>query len=236
MTVPESVEAFHLRLSPKVRKNQRWQAKKLEADHAGDATIRCFRDVSDLEVMFRDAEEVASKTYQRGLGVGFQNTPELRGRLELSARKGWLRAFVLYVAGVPWAFWIGTSYGQTFHSDFMGYDPAHSRYSPGMYLVMKVIAQFCNRPGADGIEEIDFGLGDAQYKEILGDREWRDASEYIFGPSMRGLAANLLRTPALLVERAARASLRRAGLVSRMKRIWRGRIRQRAMSDSSESN
>lgn len=101
MTVPESVDAFYLRLSPKVRKNQRWQARKLEADHAGDAKVRCFRDRSELEVMLRDVEAVARRTYQRGLGVGFVDSPETRGRLELSARKGWLRAFVLYVAGGP---------------------------------------------------------------------------------------------------------------------------------------
>jgi len=236
MTVPESVDAFGLRLSPKVRKNQRWQARKLEADHAGGAKVTCFRDVSELDVMFRDVEEVARKTYQRGLGVGFVNSPEMRGRLELSARKGWLRAFVLYVGGVPWAFWIGTAYGQAFHSDFMGYDPAHSRYSPGMYLVMKVIEQFCNRTSPVGIKEIDFGLGDAQYKQILGDSEWQDVSVYIFGRSIKGLTTSLLRTPALLVERAARACLQRTGLVSRTKRIWRGIMRRRATPDAREND
>jgi hypothetical protein len=236
MTVPESVDAFFLRLSPKVRKNQRWQTRKLEADHPGDAKLRCFRDVSELEVLFRDVEEVARRTYQRGLGVGFVNSPEMRGRLELSARKGWLRAFVLYVAGAPWAFWIGTSYGQTFHSDFMGYNPVHSSYSPGMCLIMKVIEQFCNRTHSAGIKEIDFGLGDAQYKEILGDREWADVSVYIFGPSMKGLATSLLRVPALLVERAARAGLQRTGLVSRIKRIWRESTRRRTMLGTRETD
>jgi hypothetical protein len=232
MTVPESAEAFRLRLSPKVRKNQRLQARKLESDHSGNAEVRCFRDVSELDVMFRDVEEIARKTYQRGLGVGFVDSTEMRGRLELNARQGWLRAFVLYIAGSPWAFWIGTSYGRTFHSDYMGYDPAHGSYSPGMYLAMKVIEQLCDHTGSEGITEIDFGLGDAQYKKILADREWRDASLYVFGWSLKGLATSLLRMPALLAERAARAGLERTGLVSRIKRLWRGSMSRRAQSDT----
>jgi hypothetical protein len=39
------------------------------------------------------------KTYQRRLGFGFQNTPEMRERWELAAAKRWLRASILYVGG-----------------------------------------------------------------------------------------------------------------------------------------
>jgi hypothetical protein len=42
------------------------------------------------------AESIAEKSYQRGLGVGFANTPEVRKRLELESQKKWLRASILY--------------------------------------------------------------------------------------------------------------------------------------------
>lgn len=222
MTVPGSVEEFHRRLSVKVRKNLKWQAKKLLQEYAGKVSVRCFRGVGDLERMIQDVEGIARKTYQRGLEVGFVDSPEMRLRLLLEARKNWLRGYVLYIDNVPCAFWIGTLYLGTFHSDFMGYNPNFRKYSPGMFLIVKVIEDFCNRDdNGEQVPEIDFGLGDAQYKEVLGDLEWNDASLYIFSPRFKGVSLNLMRVPAIMLERVARGALEQTGLLGRVKKTWR---------------
>jgi hypothetical protein len=221
MTMPASAEEFWLRLSPKVRKNQRWQAKKLLTDHTGRVRINCFRETSELELMFQDVEKVAKKTYQRGLGVGFVDSSEVRMFLHLKAEKEWLRTYVLYVADRPCAFWSGTLYRGEFHSDCMGYDPEYGKYSPGMYLITRVIEDFCKQDGAGRVAGIDFGLGDAQYKEILGDISWEDASVYMFGPTLRGAGLNAFRTPIMFVERICRKTLERTNLTQKVKRLWR---------------
>jgi hypothetical protein len=222
MTVPGSIEEFYRGLSAKVRKNLKWQAKKLVQENTGNVRVRCFRETRDLEQMIQDVEGIARKTYQRGLGVGFTDNPEMHRRLSLEAEKNWLRGYVLYVQNVPWAFWIGTLYLGTFHSDFMGYDPNLGKYSPGMFLIVKVIEDFCNRnDSGDQVSKIDFGLGDAQYKEVLGDHEWNDASLYIFSPRFRGVSLNLVRTPAAMLDRAARRAIEQIGLLGRIKRKWR---------------
>jgi CelD/BcsL family acetyltransferase involved in cellulose biosynthesis len=92
-----------------------------------------------LDHLFHDVEEIARKTYQRGLGVGFADTTRMRQRLELAARKGWLRAYLLYLGERPCAFWIGMLYGDTFVSDYTGYDPDLRQFSPGIGLVMRMI-------------------------------------------------------------------------------------------------
>jgi CelD/BcsL family acetyltransferase involved in cellulose biosynthesis len=145
----------------------------------------------------------------------------MRKRLHLKAEKGWLRAYVLYIGDRPCAFWVGTLYCQEFHSDFMGYDPDYSKYSPGMYLINQVIESFCN--SNEEIAAIDFGLGDAQYKEILGDVQWQDACAYVFAPTLRGLALNAMRTPIMAIDRAGRQALGRVKLLSKLKKLWRRR-------------
>jgi len=222
MTVPGSMEEFYRRLSAKVQKNLKWQAKKLIQEYSGNVSVRCFREAGDLERMIQDVEGIASKTYQRGLGVGFVDNPEMRRRLSLEAEKNWLRGYVLYAQNVPVAFWIGTLYLGTLHSEYMGYDPSLGKYSPGMFLIVKVIEEFCNHNGKrDQLSKIDFGPGDAQYKEVLGDLEWNDASLYIFSPRLRGVSLNLMRVPFAMLERAARRALEQTGLLNRVKKLWR---------------
>jgi hypothetical protein len=224
MKIPQNSDAFYARLSPKVRKNQKWQAKKLLESFAQRVEVRSYTHTQDLRTLFEDVDQVARSTYQRGLGVGFVDTPETRGRMELAARKGWLQAFVLYLADKPGAFWIGTRYRNRFFSDFMGYEATHAKYSPGMYLVLKGIEQFCGESGSDRISEIDFGLGDAQYKQVLATDSWIEQSSYIYSTSARGLALNLSRAITGLVDRSARRILRKLNLEDTIKSGWRKRL------------
>jgi len=227
LRIPESLDCFYAGLSPKVRKNQKWQAKKLLESFAQRVEVRSYTKVEDLDILFQDVDQIASTTYQRGLGVGFADTPETRGRMQLAARNGWLQAFVLYLADKPGAFWIGTRYRNCFFSDFMGYDSTHAKYSPGMYLVLKGIQQFCEESGSERVSEIDFGLGDAQYKQVLATDSWMEESSYIYSLSPRGAALNLSRTITSVVDRSARSILRKLNLEDAVKTGWRKRVARR---------
>jgi len=229
MSLPHEVQTLRARFSVKVRKNHRWQANKLLHDYSGNVRVKCFRESSELDQLFRDAEEVAQKTYQRGLGVGFENNQNMRERLAFEAYRGGLRAYVLYVGGRPSAFWIGTVYKETFFSNFMGYDPSLARYSPGTYLLLQVIDGFCVGSERD-VNAIDFGLGDAAYKELLGDHEWQEATVYLFGRSPRSIVLNLLRTPVVLLDRALRHALHRTNLLAKVKHAWRERVKRASES------
>jgi len=226
MTMPRSVGDFHLRLSPKVRKNQRWQAKNLLRTYQNQVNVECFSGVADLERIIRDLEGISRKTYQRGLGVGFIDNAETRNRLHLEAEKGWLRVHIMYVANQPCAFWVGTLYQRTFHSDCMGYDPQYAKCSPGMFLIMRVIESICSQNGNGDLKELDFGFGDAQYKEVLGTENWEEVPIHIFAPTLKGLALNVLQMQTALIDLLVKKTLGQANLVSRLKKMWRHRIRE----------
>ncbi len=208
--------------SAKVRKNLKWQAKKLLKDFDGAVSFHCYQSPSDLDTVFQDVERIAKKTYQRGLGVGFIDNPLMRKRLHMEAGRGWLRAYVLYIKDQPTAFWIGKRYGEVFYSDFLGYDTAVSKYSPGMYVVTTALEQMC--ASQDPPHSVDFGLGDAQYKAVLSDLEWQEASTYLFAPTLKATSVNLLRTAVALTDQATRRLLGRAQLLQRTKTMWRRRI------------
>ena len=128
-----------------------------------------------------------------------------------------LLCYLLYLEGQPAAFWMGPFYGQVFYSDFIGFDPAYSKYSPGTVLQAKVVEDLCARQAVG----IDFGPGDALYKARLGTNCHEEASLYVYAPTLRGLVLNLLRTLTALVDKTAKGFARRLGLFSMLKRISR---------------
>ncbi len=220
MALPASAEEFQRRLPSKARQKQR----KLLGALGDSLRVVCYRTAEELETVCRDVETIARKTYQRGLGVGFVDNDEIRQRMHLAAARGWLRAYLLYFGTRPAAFWIGTVYGEKFHSDYMGYDPELAERSPGIFLVTKAIEEICDRQREWGTLEIDWGFGDAQYKEMLGTCEWKEASVHIFAPSIRGVALNAVRTPGALVEHVSKDLLGKWSVVSWVKKRWRQRL------------
>jgi hypothetical protein len=226
MTLPRSVEQLYTSFSGSHRYELRKKAKKFVADFRGEVRVEQFCDVSDLERIVEAAEAVANKTYQRGLGVGFANTDAVREFLRAQAANGWLRAYILYVANAPCAFWIGAVYQQRFYSDFLGFDPEYSRYSPGTYLLVKMLEEFC----VGDVEEVDFGVGDGVYKERFGNRCRTEATVYVFAPSLKGFTLSMLKTLNAATSEPAKKFLARTNLLARAKKIWRARAleRQRA--------
>jgi hypothetical protein len=224
LELPDSSEALYKILSPKHRQNYRGKARKLLKDFAGDVRIHCYRSVSELDQAFREIEEIAAKTYQRGLGFGFAHSPEMRGRCELAAAKGWLRVYVLHVAGKPCAYWHATAYRGTLWGEHIGFDPAFGRYSPGMYLSLSVIGEMCDQKKNHDIAQINFGPGDAEYKSVLSNVSFEEGRELqIYGRTWRALGVKALCTPVVFTDRLAKRILSKTKLLSKVKRLWRDR-------------
>lgn len=223
LQLPDSSEGLYKILPPRHRQNYRRKARKIVEDFAGDVHIKCYRSVSELDQVFRELEEITAKTYQRGLGFGFKDTPEMRGRCELAASKGWLRVFILYIAGRPCAYWNAMAYCGTLCGDHIGFDPAYRRYSPGMYLTLSVIAELCDQKKNHDITQIHFGPGDAEYKSILSNLSFEEGTVQIYGRTLRGLGVKAFSTPVLFADRLTKRILSKMKLLAKVKRLWRDR-------------
>jgi hypothetical protein len=230
-SIPDNAKNFYQGLSPNTRWQARSKERKLLRDLSGAIRVRCFRAVDEIDELLRDVEEVAHKSYQRGLGVGFADSAEVRHRMSLKAEKGWLRAYVLYAADRPSAFWIGDVNEGTFGSEYLGFDQTLAKYSPGMYLITKVIEGFCTSP--ERVSEVDFATGYAQYKKALGNHEWQEAAVYIFAPSIRGIYLKLIRYVTGRINQLITQNLSHTVLIRKVKQIWRRAAQQRAMTDAA---
>lgn len=222
-SLPGSYEQFLQTLSSNTRHNLRRYSSRLLKTFGRDLSVRCFRQRTELDQIIDDTEFVAAKTYHRGLGVGFVDSAQTRRLTALALERNWFRAYILYIRGVPSAFWNGLQYGRTFFTGATGSDPAYSEHRLGTFLLTRVFEDLCQNDAAD---EIDFGFGDAQYKRDLCDQSWQEASMYVFAPTVRGLVLNAVRTPTILIDRASRKALERTKLLEKVKRAWRNRLRK----------
>lgn len=229
MELADNIEQVFRGLSSGLRAELRRKKKKIEAEFQSSVKIQCFHDQTDLDDVMPRVEEIAKKTYQRGLGVGFQDSPEMRRRLQLCAEKGWLRIYLLSLADKPCAFWIGTVYEGEFCSDYLAHDPEFSDYSPGSYLLTAMIEDFCK----GRVKSIDFGFGGGRYKERFGNQQRVESSVSFFAPTPKGISLNVVRTMAGLADDAARKVLERMTLLPALKKRWRARLTRQALSDQT---
>ncbi len=223
--LPDMAGTFLASLSQNERYQQRKRAKKFEEDFK-ETEVRAFIAPEDVGRLMSDAEAIAKTSYQRGLGTGFCQTPTIEARLAFEAARGWLRGYVLYCGNQPCAFWIGSLRNQVFLSDYLAFDPAYSQYGPGMYLIVKVMEEL-NRGGSGSdvlAKRVDFGIGDATYKERLSNSHWFELPVYIFAPGIKGLAVNGVRSAAGRFNRLAKRLMGATPLVGNLKRSWRKRM------------
>ena len=204
-----------------MRSKHRYWIKRKERSSRKRFLIECsgagIAQIADLPALCRQIEQVAQATYQRGLGAGFVDDNETRARLEIFARRSQLRALLLKIDGKPKAFWLGEIYRGVFHSSATGYLPEFRGFEVGTLVFLRMVDELVQ----EGVNRIDFGLGDAQYKERFGDCVWRESTIKLFAPTMKSfLLAAMLRTSAF-VDRTLRKLVGWLGVTDQIKQRWR---------------
>lgn len=218
-----SFEDYLGRRSSKTRSNFRRYGRKFEAAFRDAIELRTFRDPAQLDRLLDDTRAVYGGTYQQALGVGFSDSGIERDVTTFALERGWFRGFVLYVSGAPRAFWHGIRYGRVFSTGPTGYDPAFAAHRVGTYVLGRMVEELSRE---DGLDWIDFGFGDAEYKQHFGDESWLEEDVLVWAPRPRPVRLNVTRTALLAADRSARSLLHRGGLLAKTRRLWRTRARR----------
>lgn len=217
---PDSLDAFLLSRSRSQRSKLRHKYNTVLNHFAGKMHIRCFRSATDLEAATADMEKIARKTKRRVVGSGFMDTPQLREQMAMAAASGWLRIYILYFDEQPVAFWKGTLYGGCLQGDHVGYDPFWSDFSPGIFLFLKILEGF----HADGLQLVDLGFRDTQFKRYLGNLSSVESRVRIYAPTLRGSLLNLLNVACPRANDSARFLLQTARCLEWARRASRNRL------------
>jgi hypothetical protein len=218
LEISNDPELFRKTLSKKHRSSVRYYLNRLKKEVSDQVYVKCIEKIEDIPVMVEEAETIASKTYQRGLGVGFRGDKLTLERFKVAGSKGMLKCFILYAGERPCAFQMGFKLNGTYHLMGKGYDPDLAKYRVGSYLNYKVIESLHKD---EDIHFLDFGIGDADYKVRYADIQWDEATFYIYAKTMKGFFYYLINSVVRFVDVIVRSFLSKSKYFNKIKRGWR---------------
>jgi CelD/BcsL family acetyltransferase involved in cellulose biosynthesis len=226
--IPKSVDEFYSRI-PKSRK-QRWcrNFRNLEKMSSSGFNVVCYRDINEVEYLIDVVCRIERSTYKNGLNIGFTDSVLNRALLEQAARDDWLRAYVLYIGDEPCAFQLDIQYDKVQFTEYGSFNPRWGHGSPGIVLLLKVLEELC---GDMEVVAMDYGFGNASYKEKLGTNCWLEKSVYIYAPRLHPIVVNMAMFANLAFSRVLNWTAAHLNLDSSIKRYWR-----RMMCNGRETN
>jgi hypothetical protein len=215
--LPVSLEEFYSKKSKHHRKNLLYYSKKLEKDFKS-VEFKCFRDEKEINNLLEDVEKIAKKTYQRGIGVGYNRSDITEKRFTLAARNNWLRAYVLYLNSNPVCFQLGFQYKGGYYVQGKGYDPEYRSYRLGTCLFIKMLDDFYKDKN---IMLVDFGIGDAEYKDLYGNKQWMECTSLHFRPNLKNILIFIILNSTTALNTFFRNILEKTNMLNKIKKLWR---------------
>jgi len=175
LLLPASQEAYLQSLNPNTRKNLRRTTRRLFDEDAAEV-FRAERP-DDVPRLLQLLDRIGPHTWQgRTFGFTPRATPDRVEYYRQLAAHGWLRAYVLLLAGEPIAYELGCQYDGVYLGQEHGFDQRYADRGPGSIMIHLAIEDLYRErtPRA-----LDFGLGDAAYKRSFGNHQFDAGSIYL---------------------------------------------------------
>lgn len=180
--LPGTFEEYLAQFSAKRRYNLKRQAKRMADSFKGGLSVRRVVDPGDIDYLVQCAVEVSVNSWKaRGLPRAVPESIGNRPMLARLAEDGLLRSFVLEAEGKPCAFIVGYLFRGVFHYADLAYVEALASHSPGAVLLFLATQELIE---IDRARFLNFGITDAQYKQVFGNRHLEDAEVLILKPTL----------------------------------------------------
>ena len=204
----------------KLRQNIRRWKRKLNAETNGEIEMRVFSSMDLLDEFIEIAGNIAGATYHASVNAHISGTDITSKLWKQEALKNRFIGFVLLCNGEPVAFRAGIIYRTTLYAYGTAYLPAWRSFSPGMFLLFESIKELSKR----GVEQIDFGFGDAEYKSNVANNFWYEASYQIYAYTPLSLVARGMVSLTSFASTVLDKFAHRLGAWQSIRRKWRDRL------------
>lgn len=183
LKLPSTSQEYLSRMSSRKRSKLRNATRRLAESANGEPQLMRIDSAEQVRDFLADAVNVSRNSWQHGiLGNRIKGSDDERVWGEGLAKAGLLRSYVLKCGPRPCAFVVGHQFNGVFHYAEIGYDREFSEYSPGTILLHLLIQDLCDyKPPA----LLNFGMGDADYKQRFGNLQMEDSSIIVLRKTLR---------------------------------------------------
>jgi len=187
--IPDGVRNFHsLELSrtfdnylkkfkSKTRNTLKRKIKKLNKYSKGNLKLERIESKDQVDSFLEQAVLVAKNSWQENkIGTRIDRSDKRKTKLIDLTERGILRSYILKCHKKPCAFVLGYQYKSVFHYVEIAYNHEYQKFSPGTVLLYLLIEDLHTYNSPD---ILNFGIGDAAYKNEFGNTHGADASVLI---------------------------------------------------------
>jgi len=224
ISIPDTMDELYERYSPKNRSNLRRLINRLKKAYPNQVRVMTYTKQEEVQEAIDVMAGISAQTYQSQLNGGFVDTDYIRDMLKLAAKRGWLRACVLFIGEEPSAFELALRYRKAYFGLYTGFDPKWSQFRVGTVMFLNFLESIC---GDLTVKSFDFGFGDAEYKRLYSDQCRDEASVYIFAPRLYPIFVNALQSSTMALDLALKYILNKFSVVGWIKRRWRNLLRSK---------
>jgi hypothetical protein len=183
LALPPTFDGYLGEFRKKQRYNLKRQVRVLSEAFDEALEVKCITLPEDVPALIAEVRKVAEKSWKaEELERALPEIVTKPEALTAIAAQGLLRAYVLKVKNEPCAYAVGYLFKNSYHYSDIGYDSTLSQYSPGNVLLLLVIQDLIEKAGA---QFMNFGITDAGYKRIFGNRHIKDAALLVLRPGVR---------------------------------------------------
>lgn len=177
------VDAYWAQFSGKTRNTLRRKVKAFKDANGGDVVWRMFRSPDELREFHTQAQALSRQTYQHKLfDHGLPSDEAFVARTLDKASRGDAWGCLLYFQGRPCAYFYLEGEGEVLGWDYVGYDSALARLSPGTVLMTVVMDTF---QGLGRYRFMDFGSGESQHKAVFSTGQVRMGNLMLLRPTWK---------------------------------------------------
>lgn len=223
LNVPGAFGDYWTSLSKNVKKNMKNYENRIKKKYSNNL-VRKYKELDDLDRVMSHTEEIAKRTYHRGLDVGFMLNDETKLTYARQLKNGKRITYLMYINDEPAVFWSGARCKDTFYMETTGYLPEYRDDHLGTFLLLHSMRDLMD---VEAVKKIDFGMVDTDYKKIFCNEFIDHTSIEIYANSLKGAVVYHISNMVESSEQYLRNALSKVGADRAIKNKWRRYLEKR---------
>jgi CelD/BcsL family acetyltransferase involved in cellulose biosynthesis len=187
----------------------------------GQTRLQRITSIEQIPDFLEAAHFISKQSWQsRQFGLRIRNDDAELRQLSALAENGLLRSYLWWVEDKPAAFAICNQQGGCFRYEEIAYCAEFGQFSPGRTMLQQIVEDLLRH---DSPTYLDFGGGDAEYKQQFANRESRSGTVWLVPPTWQAsLSLSYLKLCRRL-RSAGRSLVKKSGLATTARQWIRSR-------------